>query len=192
MAADTVESVAEGTQVVVSSSMPVRDMEWFAAPREEVWVHANRGANGIDGVTSTAIGVALGSNRPTVLLTGDVAFLHDSSAMIALRDRHLQLTVVVLDNDGGGIFGFLPQAGQLDTARFERLFGTPHGTDLVSVASAFGLPAESVTTRSGYRAALAGAQARADTRVIVVSTDRSSNVDEHRRLQEAVAEGLRS
>ena len=192
VAADTVETVAEGTQVVVSSSMPVRDIEWFAAPREEVWVHANRGANGIDGVTSTAIGVALGSNRPTVLLTGDVAFLHDSSAMIALRDRHLPLTVVVLDNDGGGIFGFLPQAGQLDTARFERLFGTPHGTDLVSVASAFGLAAESVTTRSGYRAALAGAQARAGTRVIVVSTDRSSNVDEHRRLQAAVAEGLRS
>ncbi|MGI9578853.1 MAG: 2-succinyl-5-enolpyruvyl-6-hydroxy-3-cyclohexene-1-carboxylic-acid synthase [Microthrixaceae bacterium] len=190
IAMDTVSTVLEGTHLVVSSSMPIRDVESFAAPRSGLTIHANRGANGIDGVTSTAIGVSVGNDAPTVLLTGDIALLHDVGAFVALVGRELDLTVVVVDNDGGGIFEFLPQAAALENARFERLFGTPHGTDLSAVTTAFGVPTESVNSRAGFKAALAGAQARGGTRVIVVSTDRSANVAEHQRLHAAVAEGL--
>ncbi len=190
VASDVFAAVPSGGSLVVSSSMPVRDLELFAAPRADVSVHANRGANGIDGVTATAVGVALGSERPTVLLTGDIAFLHDASTMTALRRRGIDLTIVVVDNDGGGIFSFLPQAEALTRATFERVFGTPHGTDLAAVAAAFGLPVESVESRGGLQAALAGAIARRGPRVVVVHTDRFANVEEHRRIQDAVVAAL--
>jgi len=187
---DVAAMVPPDGHLVVSSSMPVRDLEWFASPRDRLRVHANRGANGIDGVTSTAVGVAAGSGRPTVLLTGDVAFLHDVGALTSLRGRDVDLTVVVVDNDGGGIFSFLPQAEHLPPERFERLFGTPHGVDLVAVARAFGLPVEEVASRPGLQAAVAGALARRGPRVVVVRTDRSDNVAEHRRFHSAVAAAL--
>ena len=123
--------------------MPVRDLEWFGGP--QAIAHANRGANGIDGVVSTALGVALGGTT-TVALVGDIAFLHDAGALTALARRGADLRIVVVDNDGGGIFSFLPQASALPTERFEQLFGTPHGTDVVALASAHGLDATTVTT----------------------------------------------
>jgi len=92
-------------KLMVSSSMPVRDLEWFAPSRNDVTVFSNRGANGIDGVTSTAIGIALTGGR-TTLIIGDVAFLHDSNALLGLRRRDVDLCIVVIDNDGGGIFSF--------------------------------------------------------------------------------------
>jgi 2-succinyl-5-enolpyruvyl-6-hydroxy-3-cyclohexene-1-carboxylate synthase len=100
-------SVPSGGHLVVASSMPVRDVEWFGAPRSDVAMHANRGANGIDGVIATAIGVAIGSREPTAVLLGDVAFCHDLSSLTALQSRNLDLTIVVTDNDGGAIFSFL-------------------------------------------------------------------------------------
>jgi 2-succinyl-5-enolpyruvyl-6-hydroxy-3-cyclohexene-1-carboxylate synthase len=124
--------------------MPVRDVEWYAAPRRSVRVHANRGANGIDGVVSTAVGVAAASGSPTALLVGDVAFLHDVNGLLGAHDRGADLLVVVVDNDGGGIFSFLPQASEVDAERFEQLYGTPHGLDLVAVARAHGVPAEAL------------------------------------------------
>src|SRR3546814_16340475 len=90
--------------------MPIRDVESFVEPGRPIAVHANRGANGIDGVVSTAVGVAVASGAPTALLIGDVAFLHDSNGLLGLSARDLDLVVVVVDNDGGGIFSFLPQA----------------------------------------------------------------------------------
>src|SRR5690606_18464493 len=100
--------------------------------RTDITVHANRGANGIDGVVSTAVGVAA-TGVPTSVLVGDLAFVHDSTALVALAARGVDLTIVVVDNDGGGIFSFLPQASQLPSERFEQLFGTPHGTDCVAL-----------------------------------------------------------
>ena len=192
VAMDVAAAVPGGGNLVVSSSMPVRDLEWFAAPRDDVMVHANRGANGIDGLTATATGVAVATSSPTVLLTGDIAFLHDVGSLTSLRGRGVDLTIVVIDNDGGGIFSFLPQADELTPAAFERLFGTPHGTDVAKVASAFGLPVEAVHSRAGLQAALAGAISRRGPRVVVVRTDRHTNVAEHRRFHTAVSRCLGS
>ena len=122
--------------------MPVRDLEWYVRPEAPLEVHANRGANGIDGVVSTAVGLALADpTRPTALLIGDVAFLHDSNGLLGAARRGIDLVVVVVDNDGGGIFSFLPQAAAVDTERFERLYGTPHGLDLAALAAAYGVRA---------------------------------------------------
>src|SRR3546814_10022318 len=123
--------------------MPVRDLEWFGVIRSDLRVIANRGANGIDGVVSTAVGAALVGAK-TTLLIGDVAFLHDSNGLLGLAGRDVDLTIVVLDNDGGGIFSFLPQRTQLPPERFEHLFGTPHGLNLVALARAYGVQAAGV------------------------------------------------
>ncbi len=100
----------DDAELVVASSMPVRDLEWFGGARARA--HANRGANGIDGVVSTALGRAL-TGRTTVVWVGDIAFVHDSNALVALTERDVDLRIVVADNDGGGIFSFLPQAAEL-------------------------------------------------------------------------------
>ena len=185
VALDVVAMVPDEGAVVVSSSMPVRDVECFAAPRERVRIFSNRGANGIDGVTSTAVGVAM-SGVPTVLLTGDVAFLHDSNGLIGAGRRDLSMVVVVVDNDGGGIFHFLPQRDELPPAQFEALFGTPHGVDIAATAEALGLPVDRVDTRAGLQAAIAGALTRGGTRVVVVRTDREANVGVHTAIEGAV------
>jgi 2-succinyl-5-enolpyruvyl-6-hydroxy-3-cyclohexene-1-carboxylate synthase len=138
-AAAALEAVPAGGALVVASSMPIRDVEWYGPDRSGIAVYSNRGANGIDGVIATAVGVAA-SGVPTVCLIGDVAFLHDQSSLTALSRRKLDLTVVVIDNDGGGIFGMLPQHDQLDTDTYEFLFGTPHGTDLPALTAAHGIP----------------------------------------------------
>jgi 2-succinyl-5-enolpyruvyl-6-hydroxy-3-cyclohexene-1-carboxylate synthase len=170
-------------ELVVASSMPVRDLEWYGGPTARA--HANRGANGIDGVVSTALGVALGG-VPTVALVGDVALVHDAGALTALRPRGVDLRIVVVDNDGGGIFSFLPQATELAEERFEQLFGTPHGTDVVRLAHAHGLDAVTVTTP----AELADRMAQAGPSLTRVPTDRKDNVAVHAALNAAVAAAL--
>lgn len=171
--------------VVTSSSMPVRDLEWFGRP-STTSVYSNRGANGIDGVLSTGIGVALATGRPTVVHIGDVALLHDQSALTALAARRLPLTIVVTDNDGGAIFSFLPQATQLPAGRFEQLFGTPHGTDLVALAQAHGLGAVDASDEAGLRVAVDDPQVT----LVRVRTTRTDNVAVHARLNAAVAAAI--
>jgi 2-succinyl-5-enolpyruvyl-6-hydroxy-3-cyclohexene-1-carboxylate synthase len=169
-------------RLVLSSSMPVRDVEWFGATSSAA-VFSNRGANGIDGVIATGIGVAAGADRPTVVLLGDVAFCHDQSSLTGLASRQLPLTLVVIDNDGGGIFSFLPQATALSTERFEQLFGTPHGTDLVGLARAHGLGARTVNSVDELLSAVNDREAA----VVRVVSDRGENVAVHNRLQASVA-----
>ncbi len=172
-----------GAVLVASSSMPVRDVEWFGVGRRDLRVLSNRGANGIDGVVSTAVGAAL-TGAKTTLLIGDVAFLHDSNGLLGLTDRGVDLTIVVLDNDGGGIFSFLPQWTDLPPERFERFFGTPHGLDLVALSRAYGVDA----ARVGSVEELAW---RPGVRVLVVPTDRDENVVLHRRLEAAASAAVR-
>ena len=166
--------------------MPIRDVEWFADPREGGRILANRGANGIDGVVSTAVGVAL-SGPPTRALVGDVAFLHDTNGLLGAASRDLDLTVVVVDNDGGGIFSFLPQASALPTAHFEQLFGTPHGLDVVAVAEAHGAVGHRVDDVDGLDALLEKCTGRRGVDVIAIATDRDANVAVHGAIHDATA-----
>lgn len=184
-------ALPDDAALVVSSSMPVRDLEWFGAPRDGVRVLANRGANGIDGVVSTAIGVALAEpSRPAVCLLGDLAFLHDTNGLLRLADRELNLALVVVDNGGGGIFSFLPQAETLPPERFEQLFGTPHGVDLAALTTVHRLPVIEVHETAYVTAALEVALATTGASVVLVRTDRRENVAVHDELNSAVAEAV--
>jgi len=179
-----------GSTLVVSSSMPVRDLESFGLPRSDPpRVVANRGANGIDGVVSTALGVALGSPGPTVVLLGDLAFLHDVSALLCASGAGPDLTVVVADNGGGGIFSFLPPATALEVPVFERLFGTPPATDVARVAEGFGWVVDDLAGASADQLELVLHQriGRGPSVIRVGLPDRAENVAIHRRINEAVA-----
>jgi len=175
---------AEAT-LVVASSMPIRDVETFfpartAPPR----VLANRGANGIDGTVSTAFGVAAAAQGPVVLLIGDVALLHDVGGLLAARRLGLPLAIVLLDNDGGGIFHFLPVAGE--GAAFEEHVATPHGTDFSHAAALYGLEHERVAAPEPFREALDRALHAERATLIEVRTHREENVALHRELWDAV------
>jgi 2-succinyl-5-enolpyruvyl-6-hydroxy-3-cyclohexene-1-carboxylate synthase len=176
-----------GATLVVAASMPIRDLEWYAtalptAPR----VLSNRGVNGIDGVVSTALGVAQsggGRGVRTVALLGDLTFLHDVSGLVNLPES--PCTFVVLDNGGGGIFSFLPQATSVEPAVFEQLFGTPPTSDLSAVARGFGLPVQEVTAVSQLGAALA-TPTTTPSLVRVMVPDRAQNVALHDAINQAV------
>lgn len=181
--------------LVVSSSMPVRDLEWYGGSHPGVRVLSNRGANGIDGVVSTAVGVALqarGSGSPTVALVGDLALLHDTNALLGMVARHVDLTIVVVDNDGGEIFSFLPPAAGLPGDRFEQLFGTPHGVDLTGLARAHGVAVREPVSPAELATGLAAAVDAPGASVVRVRTDRSTSVAHHDDLHRAVADALAS
>ena len=178
--ADTAPSNA---RVVVSSSMPVRDFEWFGGRR--AIAHSNRGANGIDGVMSTSLGLAL-TGVPVITVIGDIAFCHDSNALWGISTHNVDLRIVVIDNDGGGIFSFLPQASTLSSAEFERLFGTPHNTDLCALASAHGVEAVTVQSRDELMREIA----TPGPRVIRVPSNRKRNVAVHELLVDEVRKAI--
>ena len=179
--------VPEASHLVVSSSMPIRDVEWFGAPRSGLRVHANRGANGIDGVVSTAVGVALATRQPTTLLIGDIALLHDVNGLINLASRKIDLRIVVIDNNGGGIFSFLPQAQALDEAKFEKIFGTPHDANIKMLAQAHQINTHELTNISD----LAEVLSQRGPWLARVVTDRQENVKVHERINQMVASNLR-
>jgi 2-succinyl-5-enolpyruvyl-6-hydroxy-3-cyclohexene-1-carboxylate synthase len=180
-------ALPEESTLVVSSSMPIRDVEWYGLPRDGVRVLANRGANGIDGVVSTAVGVA--STRPgwCGALVGDLAFLHDVGGLLWAAQGGDQLTVVVVDNDGGGIFSFLPQATEVAEARFERFFGTAHGVDLPALAAGYGIETTSIAKLDELPDAISAG----GVRVVHVRTDRSKNVAVHDEIHAAVSAAVR-
>jgi 2-succinyl-5-enolpyruvyl-6-hydroxy-3-cyclohexene-1-carboxylate synthase len=188
IARDVVRALPEDTALLVASSMPVRDVESFAAAREGVAFHANRGVNGIDGFVSTALGVAAASDGPTVALLGDLCFLHDTNGLLSAVDRQLDATFVVVDNAGGGIFSFLPQAELPE--HFETLFGTPQPVDIAAVAGVHGIPVVDIASASELEPALQAAIGAQGVRVVRVRTDRALNVDRHRDVWRAVEDSL--
>jgi 2-succinyl-5-enolpyruvyl-6-hydroxy-3-cyclohexene-1-carboxylate synthase len=178
--------VADGEQLMLASSMPIRDAEAFLAPGPaSARVFANRGANGIDGLVSTAAGLAAGSGSPTWLLLGDLALAHDLGGLATLAQAGVPIHLVVIDNGGGRIFDFLPQAGQVERERFERLFVTPAELDLERVAGLFELdyravsdPAEISTARESSRS------------LTHLTAEPSGNVELHRWIAAEVAARL--
>ena len=175
-----------GAAVVVGSSMPVRDVEWWAPPRTTP-TFANRGANGIDGVVSTVLGVAAGSRA--VGLVGDITFRHDLSGLAdGLGPRGGSCALVVADNGGGGIFSFLSQATAVEPSSFEHLFGTPRSTDVAAVSQAMGLNSVRVATVDDLDRAIATALERGGLTVIVADVpDRATNVARHEEYARAAA-----
>jgi len=178
----------DGDLVYTSSSMPIRDQEAFLpSSTTDVLFLANRGANGIDGLVSSGIGAAQASGRPTTIVTGDLGFLHDLGGLAALRDVSAPVRIVVIDNNGGGIFHFLPQESALDSEEFEALLGTPRGVDTAKAASLFDLPHRHLDSLTDLPGALA-----AGTGLIQVQTDRRANAELHRRLADRVATAISS
>ena len=175
-----------GSNLVVSSSMPIRDVEWYGGATPGVTVHSNRGANGIDGVVSTAVGVALSSRGRTVLYIGDVALVHDSNGLWGLARRGVDLTIVVANNDGGSIFSFLPQATQVGHGTFETLYGTPHGVDLSALAAAHGI----AHVRAEDAEAVAHEVRSGGTKIVEFVSDRHANVGLHDKVNAAVVSAV--
>jgi len=170
------------------SSMPIRDVDTFAEPRSNVTVIANRGVNGIDGSISTALGIADAGIHTTVLI-GDVSALHDVSALAEVASAGVPMTIVVINNDGGGIFSFLPQKqdASVSVEVYERHWGTPHGLSLATIADGFGLRARPVDTLDE----LAEAVSEGERPLLVEArTERGTNVDVHRHLATIVAEAI--
>lgn len=176
--------------LVLGNSMPVRDADTvLPAAERRVRVLANRGASGIDGVVSTALGIAA-LERPVLLVLGDISFYHDLNGLLAAKLHGLTATIVLLNNDGGGIFSFLPQAEQAE--HFEELFGTPHGLDFAPAADLYGLEYGVVETADELIGAVRRSLAAPSVSVIEVRTRRDENVTVHRRLVAAVVDSLRT
>jgi 2-succinyl-5-enolpyruvyl-6-hydroxy-3-cyclohexene-1-carboxylate synthase len=206
VARDVVAALPDGSTLVVASSMPVRDVESFAAPRTGVRVLANRGVNGIDGFVSTVLGVAAASGPrsrsgpgagpdtgPVVALLGDLCFLHDGNGLLGAATRGLDATFVVVDNDGGGIFSFLPQASPqagVTPEHFELLFGTPQRVDLAALARVHGIDVAEVEKAADVVPALDAAIRAGGVRVVLVRTDRATNLARHREAWSAVAAAI--
>ena len=185
------------TTLFVASSMPVRDIETFWPARADPpRVLCNRGANGIDGIVSSAFGAAAAGPGPVVLLIGDVALAHDLGGLIAARRLALKLTIVLIDNGGGGIFDFLPVSrsamarppGAADL--YTPHIATPTGLDFASAAALYGLAHERAADLRGFRAALERALAAQGSAIVEVRGDREANVRLHGRVWDAVAERL--
>ena len=182
-AMDAAGSVRRGT-VFLGSSMPVRDADFMAIDPPRGWVAAaNRGASGIDGLVSTATGHAVATGMPVIATVGDVSALHDLNALQLASQVREPLVILVLNNDGGGIFRYLPIARHADV--FERLFATPHGRTLAPVARAFGIAAESPRTRAALASAVRRALRRRGATLVEVTCTREAS--ERARAQAVAA-----
>jgi 2-succinyl-5-enolpyruvyl-6-hydroxy-3-cyclohexene-1-carboxylate synthase len=187
LARDLVLGMPEDALLWTASSMPVRDIDFHAVTRADIRVLANRGTSGIDGTVSAAIGAALAHAGPAFALIGDLAFLHDAPGLaLGPSEPRPDLCLVVVNNDGGGIFSTLEQAAF--TGSFERLFGTPHGAGLDHLAAAFGLPYQRLDQPEDLGKALAGT----GLRIVEVQTGRADGAALRRRLREAAAAAIRS
>ncbi|HEV8128981.1 MAG TPA: thiamine pyrophosphate-dependent enzyme, partial [Candidatus Eisenbacteria bacterium] len=163
------------------NSMPVRDLDSFTAGSErKVCAVGNRGVNGIDGVVSTALGMSAGSDAPVLLVVGDLSFHHDLNALAAIREGRARAVIVVVNNDGGGIFSFLPASEYTDL--FERYFGTPHGLDFKAAAALYGVPYARPASLRELIERTGQALRSKESAVIEIRTDRRENVAHHRAL----------
>ncbi|MFJ7936347.1 2-succinyl-5-enolpyruvyl-6-hydroxy-3-cyclohexene-1-carboxylic-acid synthase [Sporosarcina sp. NPDC096371] len=183
-----VEFLPTGSDLVSGSSMPIRDIDtFFRKTTKDITLFANRGTNGIDGVVSTALGIQIARQRPTWLYIGDLSFLHDVNGLIVSRFHDMDLTIVIMNNDGGGIFSYLPQGGVSN--HFEELFGTPTGLTFNHIAAMYDAQYATVKTVEEFEAELARVKDK-PLRIIEVFSDRQVNVKAHRELWACITERL--
>lgn len=191
--AEVASLLPEGASLVVGNSMPIRDVDTFVrGDARSLRVLGNRGANGIDGLISTALGAAAVSTTPVVLLLGDLSFYHDMNGLLAAARHGLSATIVVLNNNGGGIFSFLPQAQQLAEPLFESLFGTPIDLEISAAAALYGSSYARPATWPVFRRSLSSALSELGLSIIEVVTERKRNLELHRTISSAVTEALHS
>ncbi|WP_409489918.1 2-succinyl-5-enolpyruvyl-6-hydroxy-3-cyclohexene-1-carboxylic-acid synthase [Amycolatopsis sp. cmx-11-12] len=190
LARELIDAVPEGSLLVVGSSNPTRDVALAGRLRPDVLVHRNRGVAGIDGMVSTAIGAATVHRGHSYALLGDLTFLHDASGLLTgPAEQRPDLTIVVLNDDGGGIFSLLEQGAPEHNASFERVFGTPHGADLGALCAGYRVPHVVAETLTEFRAALKPAPG---LRVVEVRVDRTRHRELHARLRTAVSSAVRA
>jgi 2-succinyl-5-enolpyruvyl-6-hydroxy-3-cyclohexene-1-carboxylate synthase len=186
LARDLATALPDGALLWCGSSQPVRDIDCALPPRADLRVLASRGTSGIDGTTSSAIGAALAHGGPAFAVIGDLTFLHDAAGLALGPDEpRPDLCLVVVNNDGGGIFSALEQAAF--PGPFERLFGTPHGTGLNHLAAAFGLPYQRLEQPGDLAKALQGT----GLRVVEAQTSRAGGTELRARLRAAAAAAVR-
>ena len=174
----------DGSALFIGSSRPIRDLEGFATPRSGVETFANRGLAGIDGNIATSFGIATKFARSYAIL-GDLTFLHDLSALVNLPD--INHTIFLIDNNGGGIFSTLPQAG---VAGFERIFGTPHNQNIEKIISGFGISVARVKTVSDIEREIA--MKPLGLHIVVIEVPRrAENAQELKRIAQSVASAVR-
>lgn len=179
------------TNLVVGNSMPVRDLDAFLPiHKRPLRILGNRGASGIDGVVSTGLGVAAAGVGRTVILLGDVSLYHDLNGLLAAKRFSVNATIVVVNNDGGGIFSLLPQATVEDG--FEELFGTPHGLDFRHAAELYGLAYRRPSDCSELRRVFSRAMRSTGVTLVEIRTDRKANADLHAELWHTVATSVSS
>lgn len=183
VARDLAAALPDGAALVAASSMPIRDLDLTMRPRTGLRIVANRGVSGIDGFVSTAQGVAMSVAGPTWALAGDLSLLHDATGLVA--DRPPDVTYVVVNNNGGGIFSLLPQATAVEPATFERVFGTPHHVDIAALATAYGANYSRATTAADFSQELE--KSPKGLSIVEVKTDRAANAALHDRLRHAAA-----
>ncbi len=188
--ADVVDVLPGGSALFVSSSMPVRDLDAYAPPREAALrTFGNRGASGIDGIVSTALGVSVGLERPVVAVVGDLAFYHDMNGLLGTRIDGAEVVFVLVNNDGGGIFHMLPIREH--EPAFTSLFATPHGLDFRHAAALYDLPYRRVGIGMELRSAVADALAEGGSRILEVRSDRETNHARHEETARAVRDAIR-
>ena len=185
------ELLPDEANLYVGNSMPVRDLDtFFWGHNRTLRLIGNRGANGIDGVISSALGFSAASQpgEPTVLVVGDLSFFHDQNGLLAARLHHLNLVIVLVNNDGGGIFSFLPQAAH--PQHFEQLFGTPTGLDFRPIVQMYGGNFQRAESWPQFRQAINHGIISGGLHIVEVKTERTSNVQMHRQLWPAVEAAL--
>lgn len=190
-AATVLACCADDGWIFASNSMSIRLLDLVQGPSTRgPRIVANRGASGIDGINSTAMGIAAARSEKTVLLTGDLALLHDLSGLMMAKEEAIDLVIVVLDDDGGGIFSYLPIAAQGEQVSFEKLFGTPHGVEIERVAALFDLPYARVTTPGALAESIQQFQSASGVAIVHVPLDRDANTSAYRALIRDIVESV--